>query len=388
MFIPYSTDAPVYYWPIATVSLIAANVSIFAAAVFGVLPAENWLLTFGDGLHPDQWLLSIFMHAGLDHLIGNMIFLWVFGLVVEGKLGWWKFLCCYLAIGICQMGIQQVAMLGYEGEVPGAVGASGAIFGLMAMAMIWAPMNEITFFYWIAFYFGTYDISIATMAGLYTGWEVLMILLSGGEMGSSWLHLTGFILGLPLGIVLLKRRIVDCEGWDAFNVWAGTAGDVNKEPKIDAKKVFAEVDARKKKQDDQLLTEAAKQFRVFLQNGNIAAATKLYEKLRGVGGGLTIERNEMLAVIQFLHTQQRWKDSAPFMAEYIVRYPEHAEAVRIKLAQICVVELQRPEKALEILRPVNVKKLPEKQATLVKRIRAKAEQLRSEGVVELDVETW
>jgi membrane associated rhomboid family serine protease len=388
MFVPYSTDAPVYYWPLATVGLIAANVVIFAAAFLGAIPAENWMISFGDGLHPDQWLLSIFMHAGPDHLIGNMIFLWVFGLVVEGKLGWWKFLCCYLAIGMCQMGIQQAVMLGYEGEMTGALGASGAIFGLMAMAMIWAPMNEITFFYWIGFFMGTYDISIATMAGLYTSWEIVMILLSGGAMGSGWLHLTGFLLGLPLGIVLLKRKIVDCEGWDAFNVWAGTAGDINKEPKIDAKKVFAAVDARQKKKDDQMLDDAAKQFRVFLQNGNVAAATKLFEKMRDVGGGIKATQSELLAVIQSLHGQQRWKDSAPIMADYIAAFPGQADPVRIKLAQICVVELQRPEKALELLWAMDLKKLPEKQVTLVKRITAKAEQMRQEGVVELDVETW
>ncbi len=388
MFIPYSTDAPVYYWPFATVGLIVANVVIFAAAAFGVMPADRWVLSFGHGLHVDQWLLSIFMHAGPGHLLGNMIFLWLFGLVVEGKLGWWKFLCCYLAIGMGQMGIEQVAMLGYEGEITGAVGASGAIFGLIAMAMIWAPLNEITFFYWIAFYVGAYDISIALMAGLYTGWEVLMILLSGGEAGTSWLHLTGFVLGLPFGIVLLKRGVVDCEGWDAFNVWAGNTGAFKKETSPPPAEVFAKVDAHKKKQGELLLVDATKQCRFYLENKNVPAAIKLFEKMRDVCRGLKLERAELLTIIQALHAEKRWKDSALYMAEIISRFPQQSDAVRITLAQICVLELQRPGKALDLLTGIDERSLPEKQATLVKRIRAKAKQMLQEGAVELDVETW
>jgi len=388
MFFPYTTDAPIYYWPFATVGLIVVNVLVFAAMMFGDgLGAENWILSFGDGLHPLQWLTSIFMHAGPGHLIGNMIFLWLFGLVVEGKLGWWRFLCCYLAIGMAQMAITQIVMLGYTGEVPGALGASGAIFGLIAMAMIWAPMNEVTFFYWFGFVFvGTYDISIALMAGLYTGWEVLMICIFGGDAGTSFLHLTGFVLGLPFGIVLLKRGVVDCEGWDAFNVWSGNVGAFKKEPA--PAEVFAKVDATRQQQAGQLLVEATKQFKFYMQNKNIAAAMKLFDKMKGVGGGIKPDRSELLSIIQFLHGAKHWKESAPFMANFIAAYPEQADLLRIKLAQICVVELQRPAKAIELLNAVNAKKLTPEQAALVKRIRAKAEEAQQSGVLELDAETW
>ncbi len=387
LFVPYSTDAPIYYWPIATVGLILTNVVAFlVVAVSGHLSPQSWILSFGDGLHPEQWLLSIFMHAGPVHLIGNMIFLWLFGLVVEGKLGWWRFLCCYLAIGMGQMAIEQVAMLHYTGEVTGALGASGAIFGVMAMAMIWAPKNEITYFYWVAFYVGTFDLSIALMAGLYASWEVVMICVFGSGAGSSWLHITGFLLGLPLGIILLKRGIVDCEGWDAFSVWSGSYGGFREEP--DRTEEYARIDAARKSKDEQLLQAAHQQFQYYLQNGNADAAIRLYEKMKNVRGGIQPERNQWLAIIQWLHSQKRWADSAPLMASYIAAYPKQAEAVRIKLAQICVVELQRPGKALELIAELDTKTLPNKQAALVKRIRDKALDMQQEGVVELDVETW
>jgi hypothetical protein len=62
--------------------------------------------------------------------------------------------------------------------------------------------------------------------------------------------------------------------------------------------------------------------------------------------------------------------------------------MRIKLAQICVVELGRPGKALELLAEVDTTCVPEQHAQLVQRIAAKAHAMQAEGVVELDVETW
>lgn len=139
MLIPYSTDAPVYHLPIATVGLIVVNTVLFFAALFGGLPnLELWILPYGAGLTPAQWLTSMFMHDNLDHLLGNMLFLWLFGLVVEGKIGWHRFLACYLSIGIGQSMIEQTLQLALGGE-GGSLGASSAIYGIMAMAAIWAP---------------------------------------------------------------------------------------------------------------------------------------------------------------------------------------------------------------------------------------------------------
>jgi membrane associated rhomboid family serine protease len=386
MLLPYSTDAPIYHWPLATVGLIVTNVAIFiAVAVCGADSFENWVLEFSDGLHPDQWLRSFFMHASWEHLIGNMVFLWVFGLVVEGKLGWWRFLCCYLAIGLGVSILEQVITMGVTMPAPGSVGSSTAIFGIVAMAAIWAPKNDVTFFWWFMFRFGTFDIGIATLAVAYIGLEVVMVCIFGTGAGSSILHLLGFAFGVPLGVVLLKRGMVDCEGWDLFHIWSGDYGACKKEPEVKA--VLAKVDAEKKKRDEQLLTDAKAQLRLYLQHGNAEAAFKLCEKLKCVGGGIRLERSESMAVIQWLLAVKRWKDAAPYMADFIARHPDQADPMRIKLAQICITE-QRPGKAIELLAKVNRAKLQEKQAEFVNRILAKARQMQDEGVVELDVEGW
>jgi hypothetical protein len=254
------------------------------------------------------------------------------------------------------------------------------------MAAIWAPMNEITFFWIAGFRTGTFEIGIAVLAICYMGFEMLMICIFGTDAGSSWLHLAGFAFGIPVAIVLLKGKLVDCENWDIFSYFGDNYG--NDGQKRVAAEARAKVDAQQKKKDDDMLVAAKEQFRRYLQQGNAAAATKLFEKMKGVGGGLTLDRQELLAVVGALHASQRWADSALLMAEYIKRFPAQADAMRIKLAQICVFELQRPAKALEILSAVNVKALGEKQVLLVQRIQAKVKQLQQQGVVELEVETW
>ncbi len=112
MIIPYSTDAPIYYFPWMTIALIVVNTLTFMLTGMGA-HNHGWILTFGRGLHPLEWVAYNFLHFGPGHLIGNMFFLWAFGIVVEGKLGWLKFLGVYLGIGIFGGFVIQAAMLGY-----------------------------------------------------------------------------------------------------------------------------------------------------------------------------------------------------------------------------------------------------------------------------------
>ena len=106
MFIPWGTDAPIYHRPIATIAIIVLNV--LAALLFPPGMYKDWALVLGEGVHPLQWLTNIFMHPGLGHLIGNMLFLWAFGIIVEGKLGWRGFALVYLGLGIAESALLQI----------------------------------------------------------------------------------------------------------------------------------------------------------------------------------------------------------------------------------------------------------------------------------------
>ncbi|MDA1215198.1 MAG: rhomboid family intramembrane serine protease, partial [Planctomycetota bacterium] len=236
--IPVNTDAPIYYWPWTTLSLIVANTLLYFASLFGVVSPEwnGWILTYGQGLHPLEWLACNFIHFGFFHLLFNMIFLWGFGLVVEGKLGWWRFLLLYLGIGLLYAFGIQLLMLGYDGTSRGAGGASGIIFGLLAISMVWAPKNEfICFaFIWFAFVIRafTFEVTILTFAIIYFISELIWmgvdyLLQERFVATSEVLHLTGALFGFAIGTVMLKQKWVDCENWDLFAVWKGSHGNAN-----------------------------------------------------------------------------------------------------------------------------------------------------------------
>ena len=225
--LPIRTAAPIYHWPYVTVSMIVLNLVLFVLTGFGesqqIFP---WSLHFGNGLIPYQWVTCNFMHLGFSHVIGNMVALWSFGLVVEGKLGWWRYLLVYLGIGILVSAILQIAMLHSEGS---AAGASGIIFGLLAMTLVWAPKNEygILFFFWFAFVVRAmvFDLSILNFSLLYLGLQLVIAIVTGFVMSSEIIHLTGAAVGLACGIILLKLDLVDCENWDVFAVLSNTHGN-------------------------------------------------------------------------------------------------------------------------------------------------------------------
>lgn len=113
MIIPIGTDAPLYHWPWMTLVLVGLNVVSFLATGFG-RDYDGWMLSYGNGIHPIEWLAYSFFHVNGMHLLTNMFFLWGFGIVVEGKLGWWKFLTLYLGIAVLGGALIQGAMLKHK----------------------------------------------------------------------------------------------------------------------------------------------------------------------------------------------------------------------------------------------------------------------------------
>jgi len=203
--VPYSCDALLYHLPIVTGVLIALNILAFASALAGRLVVDDgWLLVYGSGLHPEQWILSPFMHANVEHLLGNMFFLWTFGLITEGKLGWWRFLLIYLGIAAGQSAIEQAIMPHIAPDIPFTVGASAAISGLLAMACIWAPINNLSVFMFVLYRFYTFEITVGVFAILYVAMDVVMCMLLGTGAIGSVTHLMGAAMGAVIGVALLK----------------------------------------------------------------------------------------------------------------------------------------------------------------------------------------
>ncbi|TWU56722.1 Rhomboid family protein [Rubripirellula tenax] len=225
MLFPYSTDAPIYFRPVGTITVIALNCVMFWLTGMGEVMGNatsdfRWLILEFDRIHPLQWITSAFMHASWMHLVGNMIFLWCFGLIVEGKIGWQKFSALYFGICLADGAIIQIPMYMMFGDsLGGALGASGVIFALMAIAMCWAPENDMNCILGLGYYFRSIDVPVFGFAAFYLILQLFPLAFGGLRMSTPMLHLLGMSVGFPFAFYMLKHNLVDCEGWDIVSRW-------------------------------------------------------------------------------------------------------------------------------------------------------------------------
>ena len=417
LIIPTGTDAPIYHWPRATVAVILLNVAAFFVippgdvfhdfgsdndeAEVAVSRFDRYALALGDGLHPLQWVTHNFLHLGITHLLGNMIFLWAFGIVVEGKVGMLKYLVIVLAIGTAHGALIQTLMLrsGHEGH---AAGASAVVFGLLAICMIWAPRNELNclamLFVGFRSYIFHWDFRYTTVALFYLG-EQLLGLAFGGITGTSVItelgHLSGAFWGAVVGIVMLKAGWVDCEGWDLFSIAAknkqlakdwkkrGEALDRSKESIKRSVRNAARADAGTEVDPEERAADAVRRVRKLIEQGEMAAALARYDKAARSLVSWPAQA-DLLGMIKAMHAQKAEVDSIRLMRDYCRYYPADASRIRLKLAQVLVRDRQRPAAALQVLAEIPQGALPAELETLRTRLSRTALQMQEDGVLELE----
>ncbi|MCB1561292.1 MAG: rhomboid family intramembrane serine protease [Xanthomonadales bacterium] len=152
---------------------------------------RDWVLRYGEW-SPARMFGAAFLHGGFAHLIGNMIFLALLGLLVELALGPWRFLLLYVigAFGA------SAGCLFWRGEEVGAMlGASGAIAALMgAFAVIWAG-REVRVFYWFFVVFNYVKVQALWLLPLWLGWELYNLLFTADAGISFETHAGGIVSG-------------------------------------------------------------------------------------------------------------------------------------------------------------------------------------------------
>jgi len=145
-------------------------------------------------------LTSIFMHGSLMHLIGNMLFLWIFGNNIEDNLGKVKFIIFYLAAGVGASLIHVV--FNFNSVVP-VIGASGAVSGVMGAYLILYPHAKVRTLVFIFIFITFMDIPAYLFLIV---WFVFQFFYAGSGSGIAWMaHVGGFIIGILL-IKLMKNK--------------------------------------------------------------------------------------------------------------------------------------------------------------------------------------
>jgi membrane associated rhomboid family serine protease len=395
MFIPFGTDAPIYHWPRATVGLITINVLAYAAARADWDAATPWMLEYGKGLHPVQWCTYSFLHPAILPLVGNMLFLWMFGLIVEGKLGTLKFLSIYLGLAVVLGAIQQGVFFA-SGKGAG-LGATTLVFALLAMAVVWAPKNDVSCF-WIGFTARTIEIPILGLALFYIVTELIagtLIGMVGFVLNLAVMNLLGAAIGFGVATLLLKTEVVDCEGWDLYSVLRGAHNrSANRKTKPKSSDDWPDDDeGEDEPQADQLGKGELRAASLAQLKGAVAeehapAALALYRKHIGRKAAWEIPEADHVALIKLLLRERLGHELVPLLEKYVLAHPDTSGRLRMVLGRALIRDQQRPVQGMRILETIDARALPRQMRELHEQLMHEAAELREQGVLELEGEGW
>jgi membrane associated rhomboid family serine protease len=218
MFIPLRDENPSGKFPFVNVCLILANIAVFIyqltltphafqifVAANAMVPARIPAVFNGYGSFEAAFLpllTSMFLHAGIAHILGNMLFLGIFGDNVEAAFGHLRYLLFYFVCGV-GAGLMHIAF-NFNSHIP-ALGASGAISGVLGAYIVLEPRNRILTLIFIFLV----RVPAIVVLGL---WFVLQFLSGIGSLGTTanggvavWAHIGGFLLGLFITLATKLR---------------------------------------------------------------------------------------------------------------------------------------------------------------------------------------
>jgi membrane associated rhomboid family serine protease len=224
--IPLRHTLPYTRTPVVNRTLVVACSVVFLAQLFLGSMTERVIQTFGfmpaRFLDPETFgyafwevaitlVSSLFLHGGFVHLIGNLIYLWVFGGAIEDALGRGRFLALYLVCGAA--GSLTHTVLFPQSMIP-SIGASGSIAGLLGAFLILHPKARIITLFPLVVYWAMAEIPALLFLPVWFGMQFFSGFLSlQSARGTQevagvawWAHVGGFVFGMALAAILRKKR--------------------------------------------------------------------------------------------------------------------------------------------------------------------------------------
>jgi membrane associated rhomboid family serine protease len=377
-FLPVGTEIRLRKVPLVTLALLGLNVGVFVA--FRLLGTDSYFLLrlafvparFG----PLALLTSCFIHVDFLHIIPNLVYLWIFGSVLEDRLGRLHYLGAYLACGVLSMMAQAVAVVSFvpQNAAFPIIGASGAISGLLGLFLVrfyYARIKVAS----LAFLFlqGVYRASVSRLnaAGAMLLW--ILIQLAYGLSSSSnplsttayWSHISGFLFGLALGVTSglgnearLERKLLKGKRYFEEGKWFAAMGELIeflKTRPLDAEarailaRTFLLTGQRKK-----ATIEYSRAIVGEMNSGGFGVAVELYEEMKRISPEAQLPPSSQLRMAKHLEENDRLDLSAEAYASFGSANPgiDKAPASLLKAAGIYATKLNDLEKAGELYRRV------------------------------------
>ena len=357
----------------ATLSLVGLNLACFVlTVVFGRDSAFFRVLAFVPAsfqLH--SLITSTFLHAGFLHLGLNLMYLWIFGSVLEDRMGWPRYVATYAVCGVLSNMAQAVAvfsLLPQNAGIP-VVGASGAIAGLLGLFLVR--------FYYVRvkvaslamlFFQGVFRASVSRLNAVGAMLLWILIQLAYGLATSSspismtayWSHVSGFSMGLILGLAggmhqqaALEKKFLKARRYFEEGKWFASMGEVLEYLKSqpldpDARALLARAFLLTG-QRKQAAVEYARAISIELERGGDSVAMERYEELKRVAPEFVLPAASQLAMARCLE-EHGWPHlAAEAYLAFGRTYPfkEKAPAALLKSAEIYCAKLNDLDRAGE-----------------------------------------
>jgi membrane associated rhomboid family serine protease/Tfp pilus assembly protein PilF len=293
IYVSYREDYPV------TLALIGINLLVFIPVL--LTPCQglmNLFTTYGlvpASLKLEGFITHMFMHGGICHIVFNMLFLWLFGKVVESIFGHYRFLLFYFGGGITAAltHILICHLTGVGKEIP-MVGASGAIAAVLGVFLVryYFVKIEMRWFFFFFLYFKIFTFHLKAWVFLLGLWFIPQLIfglisLGGFSAVAYWAHIGGFLFGAILGLKMnllreAKAEVLYLKGQDAS--WTGDqssrfhlmqsigASPKNIKPRLELAQSYITA-----KKYDQAVKEYVEAFKVSYQAGQIEEALRIYD---------------------------------------------------------------------------------------------------------------
>jgi membrane associated rhomboid family serine protease len=367
-WLPIGTDSKVRGVPWVTLGIAITNVLVFAA--LHSLPgaeAEAYRWAFKAG-HPtvQTAIASIFLHAGPLHLIGNLIFLGIFGPPLESRIGPSRYLIAYIACGWLANLAQAAWLVQFEPDLRSIpiIGASGAISGLMGLFVVRLYFAHLRFAsITMLFLQGMVKPGRFTLPALVgiALWFVLQLVyqLAGTTADTATVcHVAGFLFGGLFGLAMglygegrLESRLARGSRYAARGEWFAALGEYESylASRPDDPEVIAQTGRvqRVTHQESQAKDRFSDAIRLWLARGEIRKACDGYEEMKRLLGAVTLPPGELLRVARGCEELGRPGDASRAYEAYGRHYPDRdgAALALLKSAEIEQHALNNPGRA-------------------------------------------
>ncbi len=367
--IPIGTDRRLNHTPLVNYILIAVNVFVFVYVqkMRSDLPVLRMYLLHPDRPELHQFFTCVFMHGGWAHLIGNMIFLWVFGNAVNDSFGHVGYLAFYLAGGV-------IAGVGYvllSGTAP-VLGASGAISAVTGAFLVLFPRVRVTVLMILFYVIVPLEVSSLLFLLLQFIWNMYASAFNYGGGVAYVAHSSGYVFGIAVAAVLLAVKMLPrdeydllslirnwrrkagyrqavADGYDPFNPGRSQTRPPQRRGRKWVKVKTVETEPSEGPAAEEL--QLRKQITADHARGDFATAADGYVRLTQISDDALLAQNQQLDVANYLMSSQRYRQAADAYERFAAHYGnyEYMGDIRLMLGLIYSRYLNQDKRAEEYL---------------------------------------